>query len=82
MGVLEKSGSWYSYKGERLGQGRDNVRIYLREHPEVAKEIEDRLRDSEGDMPSTETKEKELLEENMKDILDDDFLNDDDMDEL
>ena len=82
LGVLEKSGSWYSYKGERLGQGRENVRIYLREHPELAKEIEDRLRDSEGDMPSTETKEKELLEENMKDILDDDFLNDDDMDEL
>ena len=81
MGILEKSGSWYAYNGERLGQGRDNVRLYLREHPDVAKEIEERLRGAEIEAPA-ETDQKDLLEENMKDILDDDFLNDDDMDEL
>lgn len=81
MGILEKSGSWYAYNGERLGQGRDNVRLYLREHPDVAKEIEERLRGAEIEAPA-ETDQKDLLEENMKDILDDDFLNDDDMDEF
>ena len=39
-GILEKSGAWYSFKGERLGQGRDNTKTYLKEHPDVLKEIE------------------------------------------
>src|SRR5487761_859365 len=39
-GVLEKSGTWLSYKGERLGQGRDNARIFLRDNPEVRKKLE------------------------------------------
>jgi recombination protein RecA len=43
--VLEKSGAWYSYKGERLGQGRESVRDYLKANPAVAKEIEARLRE-------------------------------------
>jgi recombination protein RecA len=43
-GLVEKSGSWYSYKGERVGQGKDNVRNYLIEHPEVAAEIDTALR--------------------------------------
>ena len=42
--LLQKSGSWFSYNGERIAQGRDNVRIYLREHPEVRDEIEQRIR--------------------------------------
>jgi recombination protein RecA len=42
--LVEKSGSWYSYKGERIGQGKDNVRIYLQQHPEVAKDIEGHIR--------------------------------------
>jgi recombination protein RecA len=42
--LVEKSGSWYSYKGERIGQGKDNVRNYLQQHPEMAREIEDALR--------------------------------------
>ncbi|MHB8171630.1 MAG: recombinase RecA [Thermincolia bacterium] len=45
LDVLEKSGAWYSYSGERLGQGRENVKEYLKEHPEVAKEIEGKIRD-------------------------------------
>jgi recombination protein RecA len=44
-GILEKSGSWYSYKGERLGQGRDNAKIALKENKEVLKSIEDAVRE-------------------------------------
>jgi recombination protein RecA len=43
--ILEKSGAWYAYKGERLGQGRDAVREFLKNNPAVAKEIEQRLRE-------------------------------------
>jgi len=43
-GLVEKSGAWYSYGGNRIGQGKDNVRVYLKEHPEVAKEIEAQIR--------------------------------------
>jgi len=42
--LVEKSGSWYSYKGERIGQGKDNVRAYLQQHPETAREIEGAIR--------------------------------------
>jgi recombination protein RecA len=42
--LIEKSGSWYAYKGERIGQGKENVRTYLQQHPETAKEIEMALR--------------------------------------
>lgn len=44
--VIDKAGAWYSYNGERLGQGKDNVRNYLREHPSVAKAIEKQIRDT------------------------------------
>jgi recombination protein RecA len=43
-GIIEKSGSWYSYKGERIGQGKDNTRNYLIAHPEVAADIEAQVR--------------------------------------
>ena len=43
-GVLEKSGAWYAYKGEKIGQGRDNAREFLRENPELAREIENKVR--------------------------------------
>jgi recombination protein RecA len=42
--LVEKSGSWYSYKGERIGQGKDNARTFLLQHPEVAKDIEGQIR--------------------------------------
>jgi recombination protein RecA len=42
--IVEKSGAWYSYGGERIGQGKDNARQYLKENPAIAKEIEDKLR--------------------------------------
>jgi recombination protein RecA len=44
-GILEKSGSWYSYKGERLGQGRDNAKIALKENKDILKSIEEAVRE-------------------------------------
>ena len=47
-GVVEKSGSWFSYDGQRIGQGRENAKNYLREHPEVAVAIEKKVRENAG----------------------------------
>src|SRR5579884_4078290 len=44
QGIIEKSGAWYSYKGERIGQGKDNARLYLQQHKEIAREIEEQVR--------------------------------------
>jgi recombination protein RecA len=44
--IVEKSGAWYSYNGDRIGQGKDNVREYLREHADMAQEIEARIREA------------------------------------
>lgn len=46
LDIIQKSGAWYSYEGERLGQGRENAKQYLKDHPEVALAIENRIRDS------------------------------------
>ena len=46
--IVEKSGAWYSYNGERIGQGKDNVRNYLKERPEMAREIENKVRAALG----------------------------------
>lgn len=44
LDIIEKSGSWFSYNGERIGQGRENVKKYLIDNPEVAKEVEEKIR--------------------------------------
>ncbi|MDE0251073.1 MAG: DNA recombination/repair protein RecA, partial [Gammaproteobacteria bacterium] len=44
-GIIDKSGAWYSYNGERIGQGKENSRAWLKEHPMVADEIETKLRE-------------------------------------
>jgi len=44
-GLVDKAGAWYSYRGDRIGQGKDNVRTWLKEHPDVADEIDRNLRD-------------------------------------
>ena len=44
LGFMEKAGAWYSYQQEKIGQGKENVRLYLKEHPELAKELEQRIR--------------------------------------
>jgi len=46
--IIEKSGAWYAYNGEKIGQGRDNAREFLRENPELAFEIENKVRESLG----------------------------------
>ncbi len=46
--VVEKSGSWYAYAGEKIGQGKDNAREFLRENPDIAREIENKIRESVG----------------------------------
>jgi recombination protein RecA len=43
-GIVEKSGAWYAYKKDRIGQGKDNAREYLKEHPELAAELEAKIR--------------------------------------
>ena len=45
QGFVEKSGSWYSYNGERIGQGKENARTFLDQHPEIAREIEGKIRE-------------------------------------
>jgi recombination protein RecA len=44
QGIVEKSGAWYSYDGNRIGQGKDNVRVFLKENPDLANEIETKIR--------------------------------------
>ena len=53
--LVEKSGAWYSYKGEKIGQGKDNAREYLKEHKDIAAEIENKVRAAVGvtGLPST-----------------------------
>jgi recombination protein RecA len=45
LNIIEKSGSWYSYNGEKIGQGKDNVREFLKSNPETSKDIENQVRD-------------------------------------
>ncbi len=53
--LVEKSGSWFSYKGERIGQGRENSRTFLKEHPETAQRLDEELRVALGIAPRPKT---------------------------
>ena len=46
--IVEKSGAWYAYKGEKIGQGRENAKIYLEKNPKIAAEIEMAIRTKAG----------------------------------
>ena len=48
LDILDKSGAWYSYNGEKIGQGKENVKIYLKEHPELKDELEGKIREHYG----------------------------------
>ena len=64
-GVVQKSGSWFSYGDERIGQGRENAKQFLRDNPRTALEIEDKIRASHGlefDMPETPDGDDDVLE--------------------
>jgi recombination protein RecA len=57
--LVDKSGAWFSYKGERLGQGRENAKQFIREHPEIAETLSTKLREMLGlEKPAPETAEK------------------------
>ena len=47
-GVIEKSGAWYSYNGEKIGQGKENVKLFLKDHPEIRDEVETKIREYYG----------------------------------
>ena len=51
-GIITKSGSWFSYEGERIGQGRDNAKEFLISHPEVMEQVESKLKESLASMAS------------------------------
>ncbi len=46
MNIVDKSGAWFSYNGQKIGQGRENAKVYFTEHPEVMNEIEDKVREN------------------------------------
>jgi len=46
--IVEKAGAWYSYNGEKIGQGKDNAREFLKNNPDLAVEIENKVRDALG----------------------------------
>ena len=62
--IIEKSGAWYSYNGEKIGQGKENAKAYLKNNPEFAKQIEEQIRehynfnDVKDNKKEKETKEK------------------------
>ena len=65
VGAIEKSGAWFSYKGNKIGQGRENSKIFLKDNLEIAKEIEATIRGQSEDMPEQigENTESETSEE-------------------
>jgi recombination protein RecA len=48
LDIVDKSGAWYSYAGERMGQGRENVKAFLSEHPDICGDIENKVREAYG----------------------------------
>ncbi|WP_347620461.1 hypothetical protein [Nonomuraea sp. B1E8] len=54
-GFVRKSGAWYTYEGDQLGQGKENARNFLRNHPDMANEIEKKIKDKLGVGPRLDT---------------------------
>ncbi|PKM62359.1 MAG: recombinase RecA, partial [Firmicutes bacterium HGW-Firmicutes-21] len=63
LGIIEKSGSWFSYNGDKLGQGKDNVRIVLSENKDLSKEIEDKIRANYKDIKFESASDEAISEE-------------------
>ena len=64
-GIVEKAGAWFSYKGEKLGQGRENAKLFLKEHPDVAQEIENKIRADAGHITTEMIGDDEPIEEDV-----------------
>ena len=62
-GIIEKAGAWFSYKGDKIGQGRENAKIFLKEHPEIANEIENKIRADAGHLTTEMIGDNEPMEE-------------------
>ena len=58
LGIIEKSGAWYSYNGDKIGQGKENVKVYLKENPELKAELEAKIREHFGISKETKKAEK------------------------
>ena len=67
LGIVEKGGSWFSYAGSRLGQGRENAKKFLEDNPDVLEEIEKKVREK-----------RDQLGDKLEEDLDDDDLDGDD----
>ena len=61
VGIINKSGAWYAYEGNKIGQGRENSKIYLKEHPDICEEVAEKVREHFhiGETRATEVKEEE-----------------------
>lgn len=57
IGIVDKSGAWYSYKGEKIGQGKENAKAFLRDNPKIKEEIENKVRESYGILKKESKKE-------------------------
>ncbi len=58
IGIVDKSGAWYSYKGEKIGQGKENAKAFLKNNPDIKEEIEEKVRESHGIAKKKEEKKK------------------------
>ena len=58
IGIVDKSGAWYSYNGEKIGQGKENAKQFLRDNPTIKEEIENKVRESHGILKQDKQKEK------------------------
>jgi recombination protein RecA len=58
QGILRKSGAWYTYEGDQLGQGKENARKFLRDNPDIANDIEKRIQDKMGIGPKLDESEE------------------------
>jgi len=76
LGIINKSGSWYSYNGNRLAQGKEKVRIFLQENPDIKDEIEMAIRDADQALKNefllSGSSDLEELSEKNEDIIDED----------
>ena len=63
INVVEKSGAWYAYKGDKIGQGKENAKIFLKENKKIAEEIEKQVRSHYGIGDKKTVKEKEVKRE-------------------
>jgi len=73
-GIIDKSGAWYSYNGERIGQGKENVRMFLKENRDMASHIESQIRAAlmprTGDDPTVEVSSKSMMDSDEEEMID------------